>query len=70
MRTLIRRLLGVRPNPFDRASMAVLSKAVVDGFTEGLRDPRPLTATEMAHLMAYCEGVARRSFSTLYDDED
>ncbi|MEU8906983.1 hypothetical protein [Streptomyces mirabilis] len=70
MHRLIRRLLGIRPSPFDRASVAILSTAVVDGFSEGLRDPRPLSPEEMGRLMAYCEGVARRSFSTLYDDED
>jgi hypothetical protein len=36
----------------------------------GLNDPRPRAPAEMDELMAYSEGVARRSFGALYDDED
>lgn len=64
---LIRRLLK-RPSTAERYES--LGRAMTDSFVAGLQDPRPLTAEEMAELMAYTGGVARRSFSTLYDDED
>jgi hypothetical protein len=43
---------------------------MAEGLAEGVRDPRPLTAEETDHLMAYAGHVARRSFSVLYDGED
>ncbi|WP_406168906.1 hypothetical protein [Streptomyces sp. NBC_00996] len=67
MRRLIRRLLS-RPTTSER--YAALGCAMAERFAEGLRDPRPLTAEEMANLTAYTGAVARRSFSALYDDED
>lgn len=67
MHRLIRRLLGMGPSPSEAALAG--GRAFVDLFVQGLQDPRPLTAEEMDHLMAYTGGVARRSFSALYDDE-
>lgn len=67
MNHLIRRLLR-RPTTSERYE--ALGRAMADSFAAGLRDPRPLTAEEMDHLTAYTGGVARRSFSALYDDED
>ena len=68
MHRLMRRLLRRGPSiseQYERLGQS-LSAAIV----EGLNDPRPLTAEELAHLDAYTGGVARRSFSALYDDED
>ncbi|MEV6791262.1 hypothetical protein AB0M87_04505 [Streptomyces sp. NPDC051320] len=72
MHRLIRRLLGMGPTVAgrDRAALEHLGRQMAAGFAEGLRDPRPLTPQETAHLVAYAGGVARRSFSELYDDED
>ncbi|MFE2469726.1 hypothetical protein [Streptomyces mirabilis] len=72
MHKLIRRLLGMGPTVAElhRAALTELGQAMAAGFAEGLRDPRPLTAEEMAELMAYTGGVAHRSFSALYSDED
>lgn len=67
MNRLIRRLLK-KPTTAERYES--LGRAMADSFATGLRDPRPLTAEEMDHLMAYAGGVARRSFSALYGDED
>lgn len=47
-----------------------LGQEMTAAFVEGLRNPRPLTAAEWAHLDAYAGAVARRSFSALYEDED
>ena len=66
MHRLIRRLLG-RPTISERYES--IGRAMADSFAAGLRDPRPLTAEEMEHLMTYTGGVARRSFPALYDDE-
>ncbi|WDO09944.1 hypothetical protein ME763_32155 [Streptomyces murinus] len=68
MHRLIRRMLGMGPSPSEAAHTA--GGAFLDLFVQGLQDPRPLTAEEMEHLMSYAGGVARRSFSALYDDED
>lgn len=46
-----------------------LGREMAAAVAEGLRNPRPLTAEEWAHLDAYTGAVARRSFSALYDDE-
>jgi hypothetical protein len=54
----------------DRAALEYLGRCFADGLAEGLRDPRPLTPAETAHMLAYTGGVARRSFPSLYDDED
>ncbi|MEV5953739.1 hypothetical protein AB0M11_08170 [Streptomyces sp. NPDC051987] len=67
MHRLIRRLLG---RPTISEQYASLGRAMADSFAAGLRDPRPLTAEEMAELDAYTGAVARRSFPMLYDDED
>ncbi|MFJ2004798.1 hypothetical protein [Streptomyces chartreusis] len=71
MHRVIRRLFGLGPTIAEqhRAALESLGRSMVDGFTEGLRNPRPLTAAEMAELMEYTGRVARRSFSALYDDE-
>lgn len=68
MHRLIRRLLAMGPGPSEAGLAA--GRVFLDLFVAGLQDPRPLTADEMDHLMAYTGGVARRSFSALYDDED
>ncbi|MET7479550.1 hypothetical protein ABZT17_35025 [Streptomyces sp. NPDC005648] len=68
MHRLIRRLLGMGPSPSEVHRAA--GRVVTDLFVLGLQDPRPLTAKEMDRLMAYTGGVARRSFSALYEDED
>jgi hypothetical protein len=68
MHRLIRRLLGMGPGPAEATRAA--GQVFVDLLVQGLQDPRPLTPEEMDHLMTYSGGVARRSFSTLYDDED
>lgn len=66
MRRLFRRLLGRSSVSADwLAGGALLTEALI----QGLKDPRPLTEEELAEMMAHSEGVARRSFSTLYDDE-
>lgn len=72
MRKLMRRLLGIQPGPAALYGEALVrvGRDVAAGFAEGLRDPRPLTPGEMAHLLDHCEGVAHRSFSALYDDEE
>ncbi|WDO05540.1 hypothetical protein ME763_07665 [Streptomyces murinus] len=67
MNRLIRRLLGMGPSPSEVALAG--GRVLMDQFVQGLQDPRPLTAEEMAGLMDYTGGVARRSFSALYDDE-
>ncbi|WP_331733919.1 hypothetical protein OG345_40770 (plasmid) [Streptomyces sp. NBC_01220] len=71
MNRLLRRLLGMGPSPavMDRAALEHLGRQMADGFAKGLQDPRPLTPEETAHVMAHSGAVARRSFSTLYDDE-
>lgn len=53
-----------------RAALEHLGRCFIDGFAEGLRDPRLLTPTETAQVMAYSGAAARRSFWALYDDED
>jgi hypothetical protein len=72
LRRTLRRLLGLGPTiaERDRAALHQLGRAMADGYAEALRDPRPLTPDETAHLMAYTGAVARRSFPALYDDED
>jgi hypothetical protein len=72
MHRLLRRLLGMGPTiaARDRAALEYLGRCFADGLTEGLRDPRPLTPAETAHMLAYTGGVARRAFPSLYDDED
>lgn len=72
MRRLIRCLLGMGPTTAElhRDALMSLGQSIAAGLAEGLRDPRPLTAEEMDHLMAYTGGVARRSFPSLYDDQD
>ncbi|MFF2094848.1 hypothetical protein [Streptomyces sp. NPDC058202] len=69
MHKLIRRMLGIGPTVLHRDALFEVGHAMAAGFAEGLRDPRPLTAEEMAELMAYTGSVARRSFSTLYDED-
>ncbi|MGW3152760.1 hypothetical protein [Streptomyces sp. NPDC001089] len=71
MHKLIRRLLGMGPTVAElhRAALMELGQYMLAGYAEGLRNPRPLTAEEMAELMAYTGAVAHRSFSALYDDE-
>jgi hypothetical protein len=53
----------------DRAALEHLGCCIADGFAEGLRDPRPLTPEETAHMLAYTGGVVRRSFPSLYDED-
>jgi len=71
MQRLIRRLLGMGPSVAEqhRTALERLGLAIVDGWAEGLRDPRPLAPEELAELMAYAGAVARRSFPTLYDED-
>lgn len=47
-----------------------LGRAIADSLATGLRNPRPLTAEEMAEVAAYASDVAHHSFPALYDDED
>jgi hypothetical protein len=72
MNRLLRRFLGMGPSiaELDRAALEHLGRQMVAGVTEGLRDPRPLTPAETAHMMAHSGAVARRSFPTLYDDKN
>lgn len=64
---LIRRLLDRKPT-FSEQYMR-LGQSMATAFTEGLCNPRPLSAEELANLDAYCAGVAHRSFPALYIDE-
>lgn len=70
MNQLLRRLLGMGPSVAarDRAALEHLGRAMAAGFAEGLRDPRPRTPQETAHMLAYAGAVARRSFPALYDE--
>jgi len=72
MHRFIRRLLGLGPTVAEqhRAALEHMGRCLVDDLAEGLRDPRPLTAEEMANVAAYSGAVARRAFPSLYDDED
>ena len=72
MRHLIRRLLGLGPTIAEQhcAALETLSRAMIDGLAEGLRNPGPPDPERLAVALAYAEGVAHRSFSMLYDDED
>ena len=45
-------------------------REVTNSIVKGLNDPRPLEPGELAGLLAHAEGIAKRSFSTLYEDED
>ena len=60
------RLLGIRSPSRDceAAGRELIARAAA-----GLDDPRPLTAAEAAEMLAYSEGVAKRAFWALYDDE-
>ncbi|MCX3059559.1 hypothetical protein [Streptomyces beihaiensis] len=70
MRRLIRRLLGVKsPAEEYDAAMAHLTRCVAEGWAEGIRNPGSPDPEKLAQAMAYAEGVARRSFPALYDDE-
>ncbi|MFD7881106.1 hypothetical protein ACFV3N_01570 [Streptomyces bauhiniae] len=71
MKTSIRRLLRLGPSVAeqDRAALEGLGQSLVQSVAAGLRDPRPLTATEVAEVTAYAGCVTRRSFFALYDDE-
>jgi hypothetical protein len=71
MHRLLRRLLGMGPTiaERDRAALEHLGRLMADGFAVGLRDPRPLTPEETAHMLAYTGGVVRRSFPSLYDED-
>jgi hypothetical protein len=71
MHRLLRRLLGMGPSPAEqhRVMLEHLSRQMIEGFTEGLRDPRPLKPEETTRVLAYSGAVARRSFPALYDDE-
>ncbi|MFF4733501.1 hypothetical protein ACFY3M_51650 [Streptomyces mirabilis] len=68
MHRLIHRPLGMGPNPLEVSR--VYMTAVVTGWAEGVQRREPLTAQEMAHVLEYSGGVARRAFPALYDNED
>ena len=68
MHRVFRRLLGLGPSPSE-VTLAD-GQEFIGLVVQGLQDPRPLTAEELANLYAYTGAVARRSFSMLYDDED
>jgi hypothetical protein len=72
MHRLIRRMLGMGPSPAEahRAALKAIGRNMIDGMAQGIRDPRPLTAEEMEHLMAHAGAVAHRAFPALYDDEE
>jgi hypothetical protein len=72
MHRLLRRLLGLGPTiaERDRAALEHLGRQMAAGYAEGLRNPRPLTPAETAHMVAYSGAVARRAFPTLYNNED
>lgn len=69
---LARRARGMGPTTAEqhRAALEHIGRAMVDGWAEGVRNPRPLTAEEMDHVLAYAGAMARRAFPALYDDED
>lgn len=71
MHRVIRRFLGIK-SPADEygAALAHLMHCTAEGWAEGLRNPGPPDPERLAEAMAYAEGVARRSFWALYDDED
>jgi hypothetical protein len=70
MNRLIRRLLRVKsPAEEYGTAMAYLTRCAAEGWAEGLRSPGPPDPEKLAQAMAYAEGVARRSFPALYDDE-
>ena len=50
--------------------MTYLARCAAEGLAEGLRNPGSPDPEKLAVALAYAEGVARRSFSMLYDDED
>lgn len=67
MRNLISRLRG---KPSTSAQTMSLGASLADSFAKGLQNPEPLTPEELANVAAYAEHVAKRTFWTLYDDED
>ncbi|MEU8932372.1 hypothetical protein AB0D30_21080 [Streptomyces sp. NPDC048409] len=71
---LARRLssvLGLGPTTAELLGAALerLGRKMGENLAAGLRDPRPLTAEELANLDTYCACAAHRSFSALYDDQ-
>ena len=63
----LRRMLGIRSpsGEYEAAGRELLARQAA-----GLNDPRPLTADEMGEMLAYAEGVTRRAFPELHEDED
>lgn len=66
MNRMFRRILGIR-SPAEECGtvMRHFTQCVI----EGVRNPGPPNPEAMAEMFAHVEGVAHRSFSTLYDDE-
>jgi hypothetical protein len=71
MNRLISRLLRIKsPAEEYGTAMAYLTRCAAEGWAEGLRNQGPPDSERLAVALAWAEGVAHRSFSTLYDDED
>ena len=64
---MFRRLLGIRsPSKMHEAA----GRELIARAAAGLNDPRPLTAEETAGMLAYAEGVTRRAFPALEEDDE
>lgn len=71
MNRVIRRILGIRsPAEEHGAAAKYFAQQAAEGWNEGLRNPGPPDPEKLAVALAYTEGVARRSFSTLYEDHE
>lgn len=66
MRRLNRRLRGT---PSVSAAMNAVGVGMAESLAKGVRDPRPLSEEDLAALLQYSGGVARRAFPALYDGE-